>query len=67
MFLNPCKTRKIRKSKNITPGQAAEYMHLGGETEYLSRESGAVPISAVDLAVLAKLLGVPVGELTVNQ
>jgi len=67
IYLNRVKILKLRKAKGLKGPQIAEHLNYQSTDDYYARECGAVPISDVDLAVLAKLLGVPVGELTVNQ
>lgn len=65
MFLNREKTKKVRRKRGITCAQVAEYLNYRSENDYYYRECGSVPISEVDLAILAKLLGVP-GDTLIN-
>jgi transcriptional regulator with XRE-family HTH domain len=64
MYLNRVKTQKLRKAKGLKGPQIAECLNYQSTDDYYARECGAVPISDVDLAILAKLLGVPAAELT---
>lgn len=67
MFLSRIKRKKLRELKGLRESQIAEYLNYKNEDDYRSRECGSVPISEVDLTVLAKFLGVPAVELTATN
>lgn len=63
MYFICVKTLNIEK-RRARETQIAEYLNYRSMDDYYVRECGTVPISDVDLAILAKLLDVPASELT---
>jgi transcriptional regulator with XRE-family HTH domain len=60
------KIRRIRRGKEITQEEMATYLGYRTGSAYLRLEKGGRQIRADQLSVIAKVLGVPVGDLYVS-